>query len=127
MSIKSITIDNKYSCEYEPHEIKDANTARVASIHLLFSHVADFHKLIVKIIAEKYNLNEDDIYSSIIEHPEYKNMTISPIICGLSHINQDDVNKVITPKNEVIVPPVSQKLKIIRKKKIINVTEKIEI
>jgi hypothetical protein len=127
MSIKSITVDNsKIPEDYSPHEIKDANTARAASIHLLFSHVADFHKIIVKIIAEKYKINEDEIYETIINHPKYKNMTVNPVIYGLTLIDQEDINKaslwsgveeVVT--NEVIEPPADTpvKVKVVRKKK----------
>lgn len=125
MPIKSITVDSSnIPTEYEPIKITDSNTARVASINLLFSHVADFHKIIVKIIAEKYKINEEEIYETIVNHPDYTNMAVNPVIYGLSYIEQKDVDKagVVTEgcakelKNEVIEPPV--KVKAIRKKKI---------
>lgn len=122
MSIKSITVDPEIPEGYVPHDIKDADTARAASIHLLFSHVADFHKLIVKIIAEKYKIKEEDIYESIVQHPEYKDMIVNPVIYGLSYVHQEDIRKTEV-KNEVIEPP-PQRIKVIRKKK--AVVEKIE-
>ena len=122
MSIKSITVDPEIPEGYVPHDIKDADTARAASIHLLFSHVADFHKLIVKIIAEKYKIKEEEIYESIVEHPEYKDMIVNPVIYGLSYVHQEDIRKTEV-KNEVIEPP-PQRIKVIRKKK--AVVEKIE-
>lgn len=114
--------------DYEPHEIKDADSARAASIHLLFSHVADFHKLIVKIIAEKYKIKEEEIYDTIVKHPDYTGMTINPFIYGLSYITQEDANRALAKmeevkgevvKNEVIEPPV--KVKAVRKKKIAEI------
>lgn len=122
MSIKSITVDPEIPEGYVPHDIKDADTARAASIHLLFSHVADFHKLIVKIIAEKYKIKEEEIYESIVQHPEYKDMIVNPVIYGLSYVHQEDIRKAEV-KNEVIEPP-PQRIKVIRKKK--AVVEKIE-
>lgn len=122
MSIKSITVDPEIPEGYVPHDIKDADTARAASIHLLFSHVADFHKLIVKIIAEKYKIKEEEIYESIVQHPEYKDMIVNPVIYGLSYVHQEDIRKTEV-KNEVIEPP-PQRIKVIRKKK--AVVEKIE-
>lgn len=128
MPIKSIKVDNKLPEDFEPHEIKDANSARAASIHLLFSHVADFHKLIVKIIAEKYKISEMDIYNTIVNHPDYTGMTINPFIYGLSYVTQEDANKALAEmeevkeevvKNEVIEPAV--KVKAVRKKKITEV------
>jgi hypothetical protein len=125
MSIKSITVANSMPEDYKPHEIKDAASARAASIHLLFSHVADFHKIIVKIIAEKYKIKEEDIYNTIVNHPDYTGMTINPFIYGLSYINQEDANKALAEmeevevvKNEVIEPAVAVKVKAVRKKKL---------
>lgn len=117
MPIKSITVESKVPADYEPHEIKDVSSARAASLHLLFSHVADFHKVVVKIIAEKYGIKEDDIYESIVNHPDYKNMMVNPVIHGLSYVEQADVDRAgLGAKNEVIEPAV--KVKIIRKKKV---------
>ena len=130
MPIKSLTVESKMPADFEPHEITDANTARAASIHLLFSHVADFHKIIVKIIAEKYNIKEDDIYETIVNHPDYTNMAVNPVIYGLSYIEQKDVDKAMATEvtegeaekvtNEVIEPqPVAVvKPKVVRKKKV---------
>jgi hypothetical protein len=129
MPIKSIKIDNKLPEDYEPHEINDANSARAASIHLLFSHVADFHKLIVKIIADKYKIKEEEIYDTIVKHPDYTGMTINPFIYGLSYVTQEDADKALAEmeevkeevevKNEVIEPTVAKKA--VRKKKIVEV------
>lgn len=129
MPIKSLTIESKMPADYEPHEITDASSARAASLHLLFSHVADFHKIIVKIIAEKYGIKEDDIYEEIVNHPDYKNMMVNPVIYGLTYVEQEDVEKAglgkeekpePVVKNEVIEPPsdVAVKPKVVRKKKV---------
>lgn len=129
MSINSIKVDNStLPKDYSPHEIKDADSARAASIHLLFSHVADFHKIIVKIIAEKYGIKEDDIYGTIVNHPDYVNMTVNPVIYGLSHISQEDVDRagVGVVKNEVI-EPTTVKVKAIRKKKADIITDEVDI
>jgi hypothetical protein len=108
----SITVANSRPADYTPCEITSPKAAMTASLHILFNHVADFHQLIVKIIAEKYEIPEDEILKTITEHPDYVNMTVHPIIQGLSYITQEDV-----PKNEIIEPPPCRVIKFFRKKK----------
>ena len=121
-SIKKVVVNPGTSAnDYIPGVINSPSTAYTASIHLLFNHVADFHRIMIKIIANKYGLNEDDIVNTITGHPDYKNMIVNPAIHSLTYFTQADVNIVIPepigsiePIEPIVVPKV-RKIKIIRR------------
>lgn len=90
---------------YTPEQIKgDSKTAFKAAMEILFAHSADVFACVVDIIAEKYELDFDDMMQTIITHPKYTELSIHPVIRSLTYFNQQDVT-----------PPAKKVLKIVRK------------
>ena len=104
------TVASTVRADYEPGVIKSAKSAYTASMHVLFSHVADFHELVVRIISQKYGIPEEEILRVVMEHPEYTAMRIHPVIQSLGYFDQADADAVAV------------KPKVIRKKKKIVIT-----
>ncbi len=94
MNKKDITVVNDIPDNYVPYtseQIKgDSKTAFKAAMEILFAHSADVFTCIVDIIAEKYELEVDDIMKTIVSHPKYTGLSIHPVIRSLSYFNQDD-------------------------------------
>lgn len=132
MNKKDITVVNDIPDNYVPYtseQIKgDSKTAFKAAMEILFAHSADVFTCIVDIIAEKYELEVDDIMKTIVSHPKYTGLSIHPVIRSLSYFNQEDCcaaeapvevpveccerSTVITSSNKEVVKKV---LKIVRK------------
>ena len=121
----NITVTPDVRADYQPGAITSPKSAFTASMHILFSHVADFHELVVRIISQKYGIPEEDILRVVMEHPEYTAMHIHPVIQSLGYFDQADADKVaITESAHLPLPTVDTKPKVIRKKKkIIIVSE----
>lgn len=124
-SIKSITVVNEPilvakdgSVEtYIPKEIVGYREAYAASLHLVFKHVADFHMAMLEIIAEKYGHDVDELVKVVQEDSRIKDMTVHPVICGLSLISQKDVPvPVAEPVVEQITPEAPKKKIVIKRK-----------
>jgi hypothetical protein len=75
---------------YVPMEIKTARDAYAASLHMLFKHIADIHVTIVEIIAEKYKLDEEEIFKCIKTDPRYTNMDVDPKLHGMGYLKESD-------------------------------------
>ena len=123
----NIIVNPEVRADYQPGAIRSAKSAYTASMHVLFSHVADFHELVVRIISQKYGIPEEEILRVVMEHPDYTAMQVNPVIQSLGYFDQADVDRVCSPKpaNESVdgaSPPVPvPKTKVIRKKKIVIV------
>lgn len=104
----NVIVTPEVRADYKPGVIQSAKSAYTASMHVLFSHVADFHELVVRIISQKYGIPEEDILKVVMEHPEYTAMRIHPVIQSLGYFDQADADKVAV---------VAEKPKVIRKKK----------
>lgn len=76
---------------YIPKDIQTARDAYAASLHLLFKHVADFHILMVDIIAEKYKLNAAEIIHVCHEDKRFQQMVVAPTIHSLGYFNETDL------------------------------------
>jgi hypothetical protein len=87
--------------DYVPHEIKTKEDAYTASLHLIYAHVATFHKTIVSIISNKYNISEDEIINVLVNHPAFKDMQINPLIHSLGYFKIDDVKEAVGPDVKV--------------------------
>jgi hypothetical protein len=77
---------------YIPVNITSARAAYAASLHLLFKHVADFHILMVDIIAEKYKLDTAEIIHVCHEDKRFQQMVVAPTIHSLGYFNQEDLS-----------------------------------
>jgi hypothetical protein len=112
MNKKDITVVNDTPDNYVPYtseQIKgDSKTAFKAAMEILFAHSADVFTCIVDIIAEKYELEVDDIMKTIVSHPKYNGLSIHPVIRSLSYFNQEDCCA-------ASAAPVKKVLKIVRK------------
>ena len=100
-SIKGITVVEAPVDGYPTFRIDGASSAMTASLHLLFSHVADFHRIMMHILSEKYGLDEEEMLSTITEHPLYREMSVHPTINSLLHFEQADT---IKPLNSIVQP-----------------------
>lgn len=67
-----------------PLEVKTPKDALQATLLMLFKHVADVHVTIVEIIAEKYDLQTDEIHKVITEDPRWTEMLRNPLITDLT-------------------------------------------
>ena len=76
---------------YVPGNITSARAAYAASLHLLFKHVADFHILMVDIIAEKYKLDATDIIHACHEDKRFQEMIVAPTIHSLGYFGEADL------------------------------------
>lgn len=109
-TIKSVKITNEpvfvtkdgVSEPYIPHTIVTHRDAYSASLHLLFNHVADFHLLMIEVLAEKYNLDADEMIQTVQNDQRMKDIIVDPTLKSLTHITKEDIAKVV-PCSEVVV------------------------
>lgn len=100
---------------YNPEHIKKHNTiAFKAAMEVLFAHTADVFSCIVDIIADKYELNADDIMETVVNHPKYTSLTVHPVINSLSYFTADDAVTALTTPIATATPAVKKILKIKR-------------
>ncbi len=76
---------------YVPRDITSARAAYAASLHLLFKHVADFHILMVDIIAEKYKLDAAEIIHACHDDKRFQEMVVAPTIHSLGYFGESDL------------------------------------
>jgi hypothetical protein len=131
-TIKSVTIMNEpvfvtkegIQEPYIPREILTHRDAYSASLHLLFKHVADFHLLMVEVIAEKYNLDADEIIQTVQNDQRMKDIILNPTLESLTYFAKEDLAKVVpviaAPPTPTPTPPiVSEPVKPPKKRRII--------
>lgn len=104
---------------YKSEHIKKSNTiAFKAAMEVLFAHTADVFTCIVDIIADKYDLNADDIMETVVNHPKYTSLSVHPVINSLSYFTAEDLKPApVTPETpvaSVASEPVKKILKIKR-------------
>jgi hypothetical protein len=103
---------------YVPEAIVTNRDAYAASMHLLFAHVADFHMLMVEIVADKCNLDAKEIISVIQGDPRYKEMKVDPVLNSLLLFEKKDVEKHIEVEeltSKLAEATIAPKKKIVRK------------
>jgi hypothetical protein len=66
--------------------IRDSSTAMRASLHMILKHTADMFLTITDIIAEKYQIDADEMVKAVQEHPKYKEMYVNPILEDLGYV-----------------------------------------
>jgi len=122
----NIVVNPEVRADYEPGVIRSAKSAYTASMHVLFSHVADFHELVVRIISQKYGIPEEEILKVVMEHPDYSAMRVHPVIQSLGYFDQADADRACSTVHAeadvpVPAPAPAPKPKVVRKKKIVIV------
>lgn len=126
-SIKSVTIQNEpvfvtkegVSEPYIPREILTHRDAYSASLHLLFKHVADVHLLMVEVLAEKYNLDADEIIQTVQNDQRMKDITLNPTLESLTYFGKEDLAKVVPVVAAPPPPTVSEPGKPPKKRRVI--------
>jgi hypothetical protein len=78
---------------YIPPEIITNRGAYGASLHLLFKHIADFHMLMIEILAEKTGLDSTEIVEVIQNDQRYKDIIVHPTIHAMTLVTREDVEK----------------------------------
>jgi len=66
--------------------IRDSSTAMRASLHMILKHTADMFLTITDIIAEKYQIDADEMVKAVQEHPKYKEMYVNPMLEDLGYV-----------------------------------------
>ena len=115
---------NGESVQYVPLEIVTGRDAYAASLHILFQHIATFHLQIIELLAEKYNLDAEEVIQSIHADPRFHELTKNPVIQSMGYFDRDgncahlnkEVKAVEVPAVEQ-KPPAVKKI-VVRKKKI---------
>jgi hypothetical protein len=102
--IKNCIVDPVPQDDYTPGAINSAKSAYTASLHIIFAHVADFHRLVVRIISEKYKIPEEEILRVVQEHPDYSAMQVSPVIQSLGYFDQADADAVLAESMPASMP-----------------------
>jgi hypothetical protein len=77
---------------YVPRTIRAARDAYAASLHIIFSHVADFHAVVITIIAEKYGIPEEEIFETVRADPRFGSMVADPVVQSMSYFDEDDLS-----------------------------------
>lgn len=78
---------------YIPATILTHRDAYSASLHVLFKHIADFHMLMIDVLAEKYNLDANEIIETIQGDPRYNEMKVDPKVESLLYFKEEDLAK----------------------------------
>ena len=110
-----IEFDEAGNCvPFIPVSITNGRQAYAASLNIIFKHIAEFHIVVLNIIAEKHGLNVNDILEEV--HKDDRYVRMSRVIDNLGAFPVD------TPANvDVVVPvldvPVAAKKLVIRKRK----------
>lgn len=94
---------------YVPRTIRTARDAYAASLHIIFSHVADFHAVMITIIAEKYGIPEEDIFNTVRADPRFGSLVADPVVQSMSYFDEDDLSNAMKKMkmDEEIAEPVA--------------------
>ena len=111
--------------QYVPARITTHRDAYAASLHLLFKHVADFHMLMIDVIAEKYKLDPNEIVDTLQRDPRYNEVRSDPKIESLMYFDEEDLSKKVAAMNlseapVVEAPATEEPSKPIKKRRIVK-------
>ena len=113
-----IEFDEAGNCvPFIPVTITNGRQAYAASLNIIFKHIAEFHIVVLNIIAEKHGLNVNDILEEV--HKDDRYIRMSRVIDNLGAFPADTVVPVLDmPVSEIpaAVPAAAKKL-VIRKRK----------
>lgn len=77
---------------YVPRAVTTARDAYAASLHLVFNHVADFHAVMIAIIAEKYGIPEEEIFETVRADPRFGSLVSAPVVQSMGYFEEDDLS-----------------------------------
>ena len=80
---------------YVPRTITTARDAFAASLHLVFNHVADFHAMMVTIIAEKYEIPEEEIFEVVRSDPRFSSLVSAPVVQSMGYFDEDELSAAV--------------------------------
>lgn len=80
---------NGEAVRYVPLDIVTSRDAYAASLHILFQHIATFHLQVIELLAEKYNLDVEEIIGSIQTDPRFQELTNNPVIQSMGYFDRD--------------------------------------
>jgi hypothetical protein len=117
--MNNITVVNNPPANYVPYSPRNIkqhnNIAFKAAMEVLFAHTADVFSCIVDIIADKYDLDANQIIETVINHPQYTSLSVHPVINSLSYFTPDDAVSAAPAASAATAPePVKKILKIKR-------------
>jgi hypothetical protein len=72
---------------------KSADECYKASLELIFAHIADIHMVILKILSARYGHSVSDMLKTIMDHDEYKNIYLHPVLKSLVYFDPIDEGK----------------------------------
>jgi hypothetical protein len=104
---------------YLSREIITHRDAYAASLHIILEHTAKFHVLVAEIIAEKYNLNVDEMMKAVREDDRFQLGVSDPGLHALGYFDQRDLEKTavtVPPAIPVVVEEVVKVKKVVCKK-----------
>jgi hypothetical protein len=70
---------------------KSADECYKASLEMIFAHIADIHMVILKILSARYGHSVSDMLKTIMDHDEYKNIYLHPVLKSLVYF--DPINE----------------------------------
>lgn len=107
-----IEFDEAGNCvPFIPVSITNGRQAYAASLNIIFKHIAEFHIVVLNIIAEKHGLNVNDILEEV--HKDDRYVRMSGVIDNLGAFPADTPTVVVP----VLDVPVAAKKLVIRKRK----------
>lgn len=120
--MNNITVVNNPPANYVPYSPRNIkqhnNIAFKTAMEVLFAHTADVFSCIVDIIADKYELDANQIIETVINHPQYTSLSVHPVINSLSYFTADDLKPALAAPDAPVAPvapePVKKILKIKR-------------
>lgn len=75
---------------YVPTRIVKAREAYAASLDIMYKHLADVHVSIVEIIADKYKLDAEEMFTTIKTDPRYTGLYDKPVVNTLGYFKDTD-------------------------------------
>ena len=88
---------------YIPIKIEKPSDAMIVLHHTILRHTADMFRAMTTAIAERYNLDEDDILNTVVEHPNFKNFIEHPILTDLGDYFEDSKKDTTSPPKKIFL------------------------
>ena len=111
--------ENGESVPYIPKEIVTNRDAYAASLHMILKHTADFHIMILEIVADKQGINIYDLVKVIKEDSRYTDMAVNPQIntLGFFKVDTDIEMEAVTESMKAIT--IKKPRRVLKKKQVL--------
>lgn len=93
---------------YIPVDIVGQRSAYAATLHLVFQHSADVYLSMLEIVADKYNIEVNDMIQTVMDDTRFKDMIVNPKLESMTYFEKEDLEKVVpaaTEKKEIAEKP----------------------